>query len=911
MDFQEEVLEAKNRFKKRVLIDAIHPYREHIELFLACISPEYGEETQTKLVEYQLACTKPEDFIVPSSKVNFHWQTTDDSGDTIEGEKVLNDYAARSIYGPLNEVFKQVFLLNNRACAVHVAINQLEGSRRTNDNVTGCRAVWVEDDTKQSRGPRPPSDFPLPYSFVVESSDKKYHYYWLTFTRDLRMWERIQKEVMTSKYGSDRGANGLNRAMRCPGFWHKKTKKFATRIVYMVDHEFTKIEPSPSDDFYKLAVPNGGKIEYAFTCNLASEVKRYDWEEIVNSFGQQLSSTDALDSETSGMMLEVFNPIEAMSRVFEGDDYHSSLHSLCMHFANFVQDTTYVTDIVQSLMCRTPEADRSRRWQARFNDVKRSARAAVNRKIEEIAASTLDVPKINGTAIKDVDLHSADWIIDFPDITGACKPLDLLLSDFERILIDPIRSFNFAAIISLFALISQNIPVMPVLKTRKANGCHLLLARSAGGKDINVSGPLRALAHALLQGGYISPTDLRSNEIVYSLLSGNAEITSLSAFHKWAGGGHNSSGAIWRNTECTSIIAKMTDENTSVANLSETVISIQDGLPIPPVTKATGSKDKKEADAPLIESYSLLFATQPASIKRYMNPRLLYKGVIGRFDYYVPDKEESNKIVSFLDAEVTNDYIFSIETLDFLRYALNMCSHHVTHTSTDPKDEISRNCIIQYDKDWTDPAINGPNRQKHVDWDKAKRTEMYSDDIEFRTFIDRVAMSTERYLTTLTFMQHLYNHYKAGTDPFEEQPACTPELIDCAIKLGDYQYEVRQHRIWSLIAREKGLDDKHQAMLDAIKTADAKPDRWINIVRGTPYERAYIHLYEKERFIPVSGILRYLAKDAGILTKDGINICLALADFGYLEFVKMKQIDLRISNRPVKNVVRLTAQGRT
>jgi len=63
--------------------------------------------------------------------------------------------------------------------------------------------------------------------------------------------------------------------------------------------------------------------------------------------------------------------------------------------------------------------------------------------------------------------------------------------------------------------------------------------------------------------------------------------------------------------------------------------------------------------------------------------------------------------------------------------------------------------------------------------------------------------------------------------------------------------------------------------------------------------------------MPISGILRYLVKDSGIMTKDGITICLALADFGYLEFVKMKQIDLRISNRPVKNVVRLTAQGRT
>jgi len=908
MSFQTEVEQSKELFKNRKPIDLVQPYLEHIELFLSCISPEYADEAIKKLTQYQLEKTKPEDFIVPDSRVSFNWQTTDDAGDTIKGEKVLNDYAARAIYGPLYDVYPRLYSLNRKAAAVYVAINKLQGSRRVKDAVTACRAIWVEDDEKQSRGPRSPKDFPLPYSLVVESSDKKYHYYWLTYTEDLRTWERIQKEVMSEKFGSDRGANGLNRAMRVPGFWHKKTNKFATRIVYMLDHEHVKIEPVPSDDFLEFSIPAGGKEEYAFTCNLATEVRRYDWEEIMATFGEHLTTSSEVTGELAASYA-IFDPIEAMERVFTGNDYHSSLHSLCMHFANFVQDTTYVTDVVQSLMCRVPEGSRDSRWNARFNDVKRSARAAVMRKVDEMTAQTLEVKPTIG-ASSDVGIHDGNWVIDFPDVSDACVPLDLLMNDFDRILINPIRSFNFAAIISLFSLIAQNIPVMPVLKTRKANGCHLLLARSAGGKDINVSGPLRALAHNILQGGHISPTDLRSNEIVYSLLSGNTEITSLSAFHKWAHGGHNNSGAIWRNTECTSIIAKMTDENASVANLSETVISIQDGLPIPPVTKSTG-KEKKEVDHPLVESYSLLFATQPASIKKYMNPRLLYKGVIGRFDYYVPEQEESDEIISFLDAEVTNDYVFSDETIDFIRYALTVCSSHVRHTSKDVSDEISRNVILQYDKDWVNGKKNGPNRQMHVDWDRKRREEYYSDDIEFRTFIDRVAMSTERYLTILSFMQHLYTHYKAGTDPFAEQFAATPELITLATKLGDYQYEVRVHRIWSLIARDKGLDEKHQGMLDAIKQADAKPDRWQKIIAGTPQERAYMHLFEKERYIPMSGVLRYLNKDSTILTKDGISICLALADFGYVEFAKLKQIDVRISDKPIKNVVRLTAQGRS
>jgi len=907
MTIENDFKQAKELFNKRQLYTKTQPYLEHIELFLGLLSQEYAEEISSAVATHTLAGTKPESFFVEESSVKFHWQTNDDQGDKIDEEWVHNDYCARSFYGSIFEHKSHLFFLNAKACGIYVAINEIEGSRRTKDNVIAARAIWIEDDEKQSKGPRAPSEFPLPYSFVVETSRLKYHYYWLTYSEDLETWEKIQVQVMTKIYGSDPGANGRNRALRVPGFWHKKKARFATRIVHLTGEDFTSIEAVPSEDFIKYSLEAGGKEIYAFTPDLCDKVKRYDWEEILNAFGENLTEDHSLNEEVESDLISIFDPVKAMEEVITSENYHQNLHALCMHFANFVQDTKYVTDIVQSLMCRVPESNRDNRWQKRFNDIKRSAKAAVSHKIDELALAT----KVESTNIRinnDVTIHDADWIVDFPTLTKGCEPLTLLMEDFTSMSPNPIRSFNFATIISLFALLSQNIPVMPVLKTRKPNGCHLMLARSAGGKDLNISGPIRALAHHLLQGGYLASADIRSLEIVYSLISGNAEITSLSAFHKWATSNHHKYGAIWRNTECTSIIAKMSDENTSVSNLAEVVINIQDGIPIPPVTKA--GKEKENLDAPLFESYNLLFATQPASIKRYMNPRLLYKGVIGRFDYYIPDKPESNEIVSFLDAEVTRDYNFSLETLDFIKYVLTVCSAHVTSTSKGPFDEISRNVPIHYDENWVDPNKNGPNRQKHVDWDKEKRLEFYSEDIEFRTFIDRVAMSSERYLTVLTFMQHLWECHQTGKDPFATQPVTTPDLIDLAISLGDYQYEVRANRIWTLIARDKGLDEKHQAMLDAIKAADAKPSRWQKVIRNTPFEQAYLNLFAKEHFMPLSGVLRYLSKDTAVQTKEGMAICAALSDLGFIEFVKLKQVDIRISNRPLKNVVRLTAQGR-
>lgn len=907
---------AKKKFNNRQTIENVQPYIEQSELFLACIEPSYCQEVQKALAEKALN-GKETLFTVENSQVNFLWQTTDDQGDTINGDKVSNPLAIRTFYGPLADHMQKLVALNKRGANPCIAINEFNGSKRTNDSVIAARAIWVEDDNKQKSGPRPPSDFALPYSLVVETSDKKYHYYWLTYTDDLRLWQRIQKEVMVLQYESDEGANGLNRAMRVPGFWHKKTRAFPTRIVYMLDSDSIPLTAVPSKDFLEVGLENGGKEEFAFSVDLCSHIKRYDWEEIIDNFGALLTEeTTTSGNYLTGAAQNFFDPIEAMYKIYNAEDYHASLHALCMHFANYQADDEYVTNIVQSIMCRVPETERNPRWHSRFNDVHRSAKAAVAKKLSELTEETM-LPSIGPAITEEISIHHKDWILDFPDITGACVPLDQLMNEFEQIIARPIKSFNFATIISFFSACLQNIPVMPAMGERKANGCHLLLAKSTGGKDINMSGPLRALARALLQGGYVSSTDLRSQSILASFAFTNSEITSLAAFHKWASDETREFGAIWSNTECTSIINKMSDENSNVSNLAEIVINIQDGIPIPAVHKAS-KKDDVALNKPLIEAYSLLFATQPASIKKHMNSRLLYKGVIGRFDYYIPSEPPEENYESTLSAQSLRPYRFSHEILKFLGFFLTSCSHHVISTAKDNFDISSRDVIIKYDPE--DPNVrsptydseqhvDGPNRKRHVDWDVNKGKQYKSEDSDFNIFINRVPMATERYLTILTMVQHIYEAYQKQIDPFSEPPVTTFDLIDCVCKLGDYQYDVRANRIWGLISSGKGLDDKHQAMLDAIKDADSSPERWSKFLTANTAD-AYKHLYEKERFMSIGSVTRCLTRDANISTRDGIQICKALADYGYVEFISLKKIDARISDKPVKNIVRLTAQGR-
>jgi hypothetical protein len=909
---------AKKRFEGRKRIEKTQPYIEHTELYLALIEPAYCAEVQKALTQKALYGIESL-FTVENSQVNFIWQTTDDQGDTVDGNKVSNPLAIRTFYGPIEQHMQPLMALNVRGVNPCIAVNKIEGTKRTKDAVVAARAIWVEDDEVQNAGPRSPGDFALPYSFVVESSDKKYHYYWLTYTEDLRTWERVQKQVMVGIYGSDEGANGLNRAMRVPGFWHKKTRAFPTRIVFMLDQQNLSITPSPSKDFMTVGIENGGKEEYAFTVDLCSQVKRYDWEEIMDNFGGLLTEETTISGDViDGIRLNYFDPISAMQNVFSANDYHGSLHALAMHFANYQPDEEYVTNLVQSIMCRVPEAERDARWHARFNDVARSAKGAVTHKLSELTKETLAPLPSNTELVQDMSIHSSAWILPFPDISGACTPLDLMMEEFDRVISKPIRSFNFATIMSFFSVCLQNIPVMPAMGERKANGCHLLLAKSTGGKDINMSGPIRALARVLQQGGYISSTDLRSQSILSSLAQTNSEISSLSAFHKWATDEVREYGSVWVNTECTSIINKMSDENSSVSNLAEVVINIQDGIPIPAVHKAA-KKDDIGLNKPLTEAYSLLFATQPASIKKHMNSKLLYKGVIGRFDYYIPSEPPEEEYESSLSSTSLRPYRFSHEILKFLGFMLTTCAHHITSTAKDVHDGHSRDVVIKYDED--DPNvraptyqieehIDGPNRLRHVNWDLEVGKKYKTEDSDFNIFLNRVPMATERYLTILTMVEHIYQCYLKQIDPFDEPPVTTPALIDCVCKLGNYQYEVRANRIWSLISRNKGLDDKHQAMLDAIKDADSSPSRWMKYLTNATAD-AYKHLYDKERFISIGSVTRCLTRDANISTRDGIQICKALADYGYVEFVAQKKIDVTVSDRPLKNVVRLTAQGRT
>lgn len=907
--------EYKRRWDKRAINSNIQPYSFHIELFLGIINPEYNLEIQKAVADANLTGQQTR-FVVPDSKVDFNWQVLDDRCEIINGAKVSNPFGIKALHGTLQEHYDALRVRNIRGSNPCIAINKIDGVARRNDNVKHIRALWLEDDVKRTR-PRSATDIenplPLPPSIIVESSAGKYHYYWVTYTEDLNLWSRIQKQVLTDQLGSDPGANGLNRAMRVPGFWHSKKRGFPTRIVYILGENNLPLKALPSKDFIEFAKNHEGVYEeFAFEPYLAGQVKRYDWEELVESFGRYLPA----QSDSADYQISDFDPLEVMEQIHSSEDYHGALHSLCMHFANFRQDPEYITGLVQSIMCRVPENQRDPRWTVRFNDVGRSAMAAVTKKLEELALETqLPIEHKDEDRIKEVGIHDEDWPMPFPNITGI-EPFDNLMEAFGSGTGHPIKSFNFAATFSFWSLILQNIPIMPVKAQRTANGCHILLAPSTEGKDLNTTSPLKALRQALHHNltGKGDDHSVNIRNVIEGIQGNSGEITSLSAFHKWAGQKAQGKGGIWINTECTSQIGKMADENLNVSNLAEIPINIQDGEPIAPVNKV-GAKD--EVAKPIFEAISVLFATQPSSIKKYMTPALLYKGVIGRFDYYVSDRASIglDEDVSYISKTALKPIQWDEEILTFINWSIKQCCQRTEGCV----DGFKRRVATVFEDDDPDPFSkdpdftleDGPRRQKFIDWDlKWHRNEMYQMDAQFNTFADRVQMSTERWMTVFAAIEHLWKCYKNNKElPFLEPIVISDTAMNMACELGDYQYKVRFSRIWPLIGSGRGLDGQHKAVLDAISKADKSPQKWIRYITTTQ-QHVYSQVFKKEFYIPINSITRFLALDEGIATRDLFSILNTLQAMGLIEIKKEKIMDARLSSKPLKNLVRLTAEGR-
>ena len=155
----------------------------------------------------------------------FTFQTFDD----VKGRDDKN--LARILHGTLEEHFAELKHLNDRGACVSVTINETDFRGRSKGNIARVRALWVDGDGVPLE---PVLADPRKVHIVVESSPGRWHGYWRVGCVAFDQFSAKQ-EVLIALYGGDPGVKDLSRAMRLPGFVHRKGTPHLVRVTVLND----------------------------------------------------------------------------------------------------------------------------------------------------------------------------------------------------------------------------------------------------------------------------------------------------------------------------------------------------------------------------------------------------------------------------------------------------------------------------------------------------------------------------------------------------------------------------------------------------------------------------------------------------------------------------------------------------
>ena len=132
--------------------------------------------------------------------------------------RAINSHGARNLRGKPNDVYKDLYDLNQSGYNIFVTINETDGKDIKGVNVIKVRALFADFDGQ------PLSNLdrihPEP-SFTVNTSPGKHHAYWLVDDCPLDQFKPMQQKL-ANILDSDPAVCDLGRIMRVPGFNHLK-----------------------------------------------------------------------------------------------------------------------------------------------------------------------------------------------------------------------------------------------------------------------------------------------------------------------------------------------------------------------------------------------------------------------------------------------------------------------------------------------------------------------------------------------------------------------------------------------------------------------------------------------------------------------------------------------------------------
>jgi putative DNA primase/helicase len=146
---------------------------------------------------------------------------------TFDDGESKNPKLARILHGTLEQHASTLTALNAQGAGVFVMVNRGDLQGRKKENVSAVRALFVDLDGAPLE---PIKQASLEPHIVVESSDERFHAYWLVNDCELAQFTPLQA-ALAAKFDGDIKVKDLPRVMRLPGFWHRKGEPFQTKVM--------------------------------------------------------------------------------------------------------------------------------------------------------------------------------------------------------------------------------------------------------------------------------------------------------------------------------------------------------------------------------------------------------------------------------------------------------------------------------------------------------------------------------------------------------------------------------------------------------------------------------------------------------------------------------------------------------
>jgi hypothetical protein len=228
-----------------------------------------------------------------------------------------------------------------RGCGVYCTVNETNGRGREAGDVVRFRAVWVEDDNDD--GLSAERIYPLEPTFIVESSPEHFHKYWCITDE----WPADEQgivefngviERMVAEHHCCKGAKGVNRVLRVPGFLHRKdsSNPYVVRLVKRDGPRHTRAQILAA---FPPVVETAGKANGSGGSGGSSE-----WKDLLND-------------------------------VISGDNFHEPLTVLAAKMLRSGMSDGAAVQLLRGLM-ENSEAPHDDRWRARYLEIPRGVATA-------------------------------------------------------------------------------------------------------------------------------------------------------------------------------------------------------------------------------------------------------------------------------------------------------------------------------------------------------------------------------------------------------------------------------------------------------------------------------------------------------------------------------------------------------